>query len=143
MFLTVGIEKIGKQEGEESFRTIALPIVRARPDLFPNPDLFTVDLFHHMGSLILSRSFTVEPIEIPGEEDVSMEKSNTSLPDTSIEMNASTEEEEEEDGAADVAMVPFADILNARSGHHNAQLVYELETLDMTATRDIPQGEQI
>lgn len=56
-----------------------------------------------MGSLVLSRSFHVDAKE---QED---------------EAEDSDEEEEEREDVGDVAMVPFADILNAKSGCDNVR----------------------
>lgn len=160
------LEKIGKAEAEESFAAL-FALVQARKDVFANPERYTTELFHQMGSLILSRSFTVEPPEEKG--DVSMEnqladqhaadgvEANDLLAGTSDqlspekenqeqeeeELHQTAEDEEEIEDASTVAMVPFADILNAKSGSANAHLVYQLECLDMTATKDIKQGDQI
>ncbi|KAH0828175.1 hypothetical protein J3R83DRAFT_3877 [Lanmaoa asiatica] len=57
-------------------------------------------------------------------------------------LDSGSEDDEEED-PSDVAMVPMADLLNARWGSENARLFYEPFVLRMTATRDIKQGEQI
>jgi len=93
--------------------------------VFGDATRYTLDLFHHMGSLILSRSFNVEGEEKMRDDD------------------DSDEEEEEEETVDQVAMVPFADALNAKSGASNARLVYEPTTLNMVATARIARGEQI
>jgi SET domain-containing protein 6 len=67
-----------------------------------------------MGSLVLSRSFHVDAKEPEEDED-------------------SDEEEEEREDVGDVAMVPFADILNAKSGCDNARLPCDLPALDLAS----------
>ena len=53
------------------------------------------------------------------------------------------EDEDDEESVSHIAMVPWADMLNARHGCDNARLFYEPERLAMQATRAIRQGEQI
>ncbi|KZT10912.1 SET domain-containing protein [Laetiporus sulphureus 93-53] len=55
------------------------------------------------------------------------------------------EDDEDEDGEnpADVAMVPIADMLNARYGSENAKLFYEERVLRMVTIKPIKSGEQI
>jgi len=103
-----------------------------------------------MGSLILSRSFEVENVIEGDEGDDSVagdgKSSSSSVDDTNPGEKIVEEEGEEEEGgstADDVGMVPFADILNAKSGHNNARLFYEPSHLEMRATNPILQGEQI
>lgn len=92
--------KIGKEEAEEDFIENVLPFVTEHESIFGNKDRYTLELFHHMGSLVLSRSFHVE---VQGAE----------------EEEESDDEEEETESVGDVAMVPMADLLNARSGSDN------------------------
>lgn len=149
------LDKIGKEAAEADYRETVLPLLRQRPDLFGSDvtdysSPFSLQKYHTMGSLILSRSFNVDPsggdvnaeASGQGEEaqggasaqdsqgDVSMEgPSNASQQnehaDEDEDDDDDDEEEEEESGAAHVAMVPFADILNAKSGANNAELSYE------------------
>jgi N-lysine methyltransferase SETD6 len=88
-------------------------------------------MYHIMGSRILSRSFQVE--RWVGEEANENSKANTSAgsamdvddphegADLDIEaLEESTEEEEDDaEDPSNVAMVPMADILNARYGSEN------------------------
>lgn len=43
----------------------------------------------------------------------------------------------------DIALVPFADTLNHRTGFNNARLYYEKELLKMVCHSDCPKGEQL
>lgn len=141
-----------------------------------------------MGSRILSRSFRVEPWgKEEGEEDDEEEdgaEANTST-DNAMDVDelverrhpekgqlepeeASDEEDDEIEDTADIAMVPMADMLNARFESENvgftyiftafcitllhsynstllsqAKLFYEEEVLKMITTKEIQAGEQI
>lgn len=144
------VEKIGKDAAEADYYETVLPLLQKRADLFgPSKDLdqsaFSLKQYHTMGSLVLSRSFNVDPAggDVGSESgeaaegeaeqgDVSMGEASTSKADESNvsqldggDESDDEEEEEEEEGAAHVAMVPFADILNAKSGANNAELSYE------------------
>lgn len=140
---------------------------------------YSLEMYHIMGSRILSRSFNVERWN-SGEDEEEIPAANTShgsgMDVDSPEGNenvdephhAETEGEEEEDDdeeedSSDVAMVPMADLLNARygsenvCGHHilhlcsflivqnfsQAKLFYEKHQLKMVSTKPIKVGEQI
>ncbi|BGP00553.1 Ribosomal lysine N-methyltransferase 4 [Rhodotorula toruloides] len=118
------LNKVGRDEADEEFEQTVKPFVAKHANVFGNPDNYTAELFHRMGSLVLSRSFHVDAKEPEEDED-------------------SDEEEEEREDVGDVAMVPFADILNAKSGCDNARLFFELNTLDMMSTARISAGSQI
>ncbi|KAF8554242.1 SET domain-containing protein [Imleria badia] len=64
------------------------------------------------------------------------------LEDSREELDPDSEDDEEDD-PSDVAMVPMADLLNARWGSENAKLFYEPFVLRMVTTKNIKQGEQI
>ena len=139
-----------------------------------------------MGSRILSRSFHVEKWkdqhkgddtedgDVEEVDDHENEKeddapasANTSAMDVDDEQIREEKDDEDEDSddedvedPADVAMVPMADMLNARYGCGNvstkihdepievyrfrqAKLFYEPNELRMVATKDIEIGEQI
>ncbi|KAF8694403.1 Rubisco LSMT substrate-binding, partial [Rhizoctonia solani] len=163
-------DKIGREEAEKDYIERLVPLLKSRPDLFLPSHLdtyYTLEQFHIMGSRILSRSFHVEEDEEEKREpeevnpDVSMESSRSMEVDRSREENPQTEvqegeaeneyEEEEdsdsdsEDGekVEDVAMVPMADMLNARYGGENAKLFYEPHVLKMVTTKAIAAGDQI
>ncbi|GAA5985075.1 hypothetical protein JCM10908_002514 [Rhodotorula pacifica] len=123
------LSKIGREEADEIYQETVRPLVEKHADVFGG-DLgdYSAELFHRMGSLVLSRSFHVDskPETEDGDED-----------------EDSDDEEEEREDVADVAMVPFADILNAKSGADNARLFYEPTTLNMMSTSHIPAGTQI
>jgi N-lysine methyltransferase SETD6 len=109
-----------------------------------------------MGSRILSRSFHVgaDVEEMSVEEEPSSSRSNS-------EEIEDDEDTDDDDDPGNVAMVPIADMLNARYGCENvcvlrfslkeslnnifpqAKLFYEQHHLRMVTTRFIPQGEQI
>jgi len=89
-----------------------------------------------MGSRILSRSFQVEkwdPSVNDGEDngtpqaemDVDGDHENSTKPDEGHDGDGVEEEhggdsdDEDETDSGDVAMVPMADMLNARSGYNN------------------------
>ncbi|POV97501.1 hypothetical protein PSTT_15017 [Puccinia striiformis] len=103
--------------------------------------------YHQMGSLILSPSSEIST----QEEDISMDSISTghhsvhdsSLDQTSLHSETLDEEEEEREAVQDIALVPLADLLNAKTGSENAKLFYEIEWLKMNATRNIKKGEQI
>ncbi|KAF8837690.1 SET domain-containing protein [Paxillus ammoniavirescens] len=132
---------------------------------------YTLDAYHCAGSRILSRSFTVSRWTNDGEgegegdhegegaddaEEEEASGANTSLgsamevddpqqpshEDAGSVSDSDSEDEDEED-PSDVAMVPMADLLNARWGSENAKLFYEPLVLRMTTTKGIKQGEQI
>ena len=50
---------------------------------------------------------------------------------------------EDADQELDIALVPFADTLNHRTGFNNARLYYEKESLKMICHADCPKGEQL
>lgn len=98
------LSKIGKEEAEEQYHEVLLPLVLLHPTiLVGGAEKYSLELFHWMGTCILSRSFHVENGE--GKEDSDSED----------------EEEEEKEDVGDVAMVPMADLLNARSGSENVR----------------------
>ena len=150
----------------KDYEEIIKPLVASRPDVFGSSDYYSEDLYNHMGSLILSRSFHVED---PEDEDDEQEGNETKEQESNEadESNASLLEAAEgmdihndnghidEDGESDdddeddqeevnhIAMVPWADMLNARHECDNARLFYEKECLNMTTTKPIKKGEQI
>ncbi|KAG8734283.1 hypothetical protein FRC10_011803, partial [Ceratobasidium sp. 414] len=161
-------EKIGREEASKEYADKLLPLVQSRPDIF-NPEhintYYTLSQFHVMGSRILSRSFHVEPWA-GGEDDDNEEKQDPDTgeskqvaedPDVSMESARSEKPAEEEDGTGDgdsdsddegekvedVAMVPMADMLNARYGGENAKLFYEPDVLKMITTKPVLAGDQI
>ncbi|EMD33693.1 hypothetical protein CERSUDRAFT_56467 [Gelatoporia subvermispora B] len=77
---------------------------------------------------------TADSIEPPHEEEVSQLDSA---------FDGNTDDDEDAETPADVAMVPMADMLNARFESENAKLFYEEHYLKMVATKPINAGEQI
>ncbi|KAN0091574.1 hypothetical protein V8E55_005140 [Tylopilus felleus] len=165
------IDKIGRDDAERAYSEQLLPAIKKFPTLFPPPHhskWYTLDAYHRAGSRILSRSFTVSRWtdddkveerdgEVGGSDadevedlhpDASIESSMhldlhpSSLEDTN-EGPDSDSEDDEQDDPSDVAMVPIADLLNARWGSENAKLFYEPLVLRMVTTKNIKRGEQI
>ncbi|KEP52673.1 RuBisCO LSMT substrate-binding protein [Rhizoctonia solani 123E] len=154
-------EKIGRDDAEKEYNERVIPLLKSRPDLFLPSHLdtyYTLEQFHIMGSRILSRSFHVEEDEVDKEEnpDVSMESSKSMDVDRSREeanppdqvnedehQDDGDSDSEDEENVEDVAMVPMADMLNARYGGENAKLFYEPRVLKMITTKSIAAGEQI
>ncbi|KIM69534.1 hypothetical protein SCLCIDRAFT_102571 [Scleroderma citrinum Foug A] len=159
------VDKIGRQDAECAYHESLIPAVKAVPSLFPPHHLqkwYTLEAYHCAGSRILSRSFTVSRWT---SDDSAEEWSNNENNDTGV-CNSESEPEDsvdnadtslgsamdvdelpptsdDEDDPSDVAMVPMADLLNARWGCENAKLFCEPKILRMVATRSIKKGEQI
>lgn len=125
-------EKLGKADAQADYNEKLLPAVKSRPDLFLPEHLsthYTLERYHIMGSRILSRSFIVEKWN---EDEDENEAANTSLgsamdvepsrneetPGVPMETEDNSDDNDDDDDddeeASDVAMVPMADILNAR-----------------------------
>ncbi|KAK4055004.1 Ribosomal lysine N-methyltransferase 4 [Microbotryomycetes sp. JL221] len=123
------LDKVGKADADAEFENVVKPFVAKHSSVFGDITQYTLERFHWMGSLILSRSFHVES-KVQEEEDDSSDQEDD-------------DEEEEREDVGDVAMVPMADLLNARYGCDNARLFYEPKTLNMMSTKPIKKGEQI
>ncbi|KAF7305874.1 Ribosomal lysine N-methyltransferase 4 [Mycena chlorophos] len=149
------VEKLGKADAEKDFSE------KSRPDIFPPatiPSFYTLEVYHIMGSRILSRSFDVEKDESESESEGEGDVGNTSSGSTmdvdephapeqedgedSNSENGEDEGEDEDDSIV-VSMVPLADMLNARYECENAKLFYEKDALGMMSTKPIKAGEQI
>ncbi|KAF6763120.1 hypothetical protein DFP72DRAFT_874754 [Ephemerocybe angulata] len=162
------VSKLGKEDAEEEYKTKLVPALESRPDLFPSSERethYSFHAFHLMGSRILSRSFDVEKWQGDEDEDENeMHEANTSMgsamdvdenraadphphrpegEEHDEEEHEEGEEEEGEQDSSDTAMVPMADMLNARFGSENAKLFHERTDLKMIATKPIKAGEQI
>jgi len=137
-----------------------VPLIKSRPDLFGDefPNLYySLEIYHITGSRILSRSFHVEAqsgidnydwIQTQAHVDAEMSldepEPSPRAPDHINSDEAKGDEDtDDEDDPANVAMVPLADLLNARSGWQNARLYYDQHRLRMTTTTSILEGEQI
>jgi len=118
-----------------------------------------------MGSRILSRSFLVEPWSGDEEHDEAAADSDPETramdvdqqdaqgettigdteeqPDDTLEIDSEDSDDEGAEDLAVVAMVPIADMLNARYESENAKLFYEAKDLRMVATKPIKAGEQV
>ncbi|PVG02510.1 SET domain-containing protein [Serendipita vermifera] len=165
--------KIGKDDVEADYHQKVLPILQRRGDIFDPTLLdttFSLRRYHINGSRILSRSFHVEEWTPETNEDegtadnnsdhgdvddasevphVTVDNDSPFVVDRQPETGEEEEEEEDEDEDEDsekvdhVAMVPMADILNARYGCNNAKLFHEKDVLRMVSTELIPAGSQI
>ncbi|KAH9058770.1 SET domain-containing protein [Lactarius vividus] len=152
-------DKIGKEQAENDYVNKVVPILKSRTDLFgtehPDPR-FSLEAYHVMGSRILSRSFQVEAQpQVDGSqtpplahEGTEMDLDNSSpLPhgndDTKRIEDDVESDDHDHDDPTNVAMVPMADMLNARYGCANAKLFDEDRDLRMVTTRSVCQGEQI
>lgn len=166
--LRASIAKIGKEEAIKDLHHIIKPLVAARPDVFGSAGYYSEDLYNRMGSLILSRSFHVEDAEDDSDDEEEGEQATANADHEADESNASLlqaaegmdihnenghieegeddsdeEDEDEMEQVKHIAMVPWADMLNARHGCDNARLFYEKDCLNMTTTKPIKKGEQI
>lgn len=99
------LSKIGLEEAEHEYRETLLPFVSQHEDVLGPKEGYTMERFHWCGSLILSRSFHVD-VKDDGKDQDEGEDSDD-------------EEDEERESVDDVAMVPMADLLNAKSGCDN------------------------
>jgi SET domain-containing protein 6 len=149
----------------EDYNNLVKPLVAARPDVFGDASYYSEDRYNRMGSLILSRSFHVEEAgEADGESVDGQENADTSamslasikgdasmgddsdgalLVDEGNEGVLDSDDEDDEEDVRHIAMVPWADMLNARHGCDNARLFYEKDCLNMVSTKAIAKGEQI
>ncbi|KAG1736035.1 hypothetical protein EDB19DRAFT_1928708 [Suillus lakei] len=165
---TAVVDKIGRDEAERDYHEKLAPAIKTRPDLFPSDKIdtwYTLHRYHITGSRILSRSFNVErwggEVEQDAEHDSEEDSNEDAQANTSIGSamdvddsgnggEAVDEESSDRDGddedmgdTSDIAMVPMADILNARYDSVNAKLFYEELHLHMVTTKPIKAGEQI
>ena len=90
---TTVVDKIGLEDIENEFERVR-DIVKQNENVFGDIANYTVDLFKRMGSLILSRSFTVE--EWKTEEEREKEEEEEEDEDEEIDLRTSVD---------DVAMV--------------------------------------
>ncbi|TCD67866.1 hypothetical protein EIP91_011863 [Steccherinum ochraceum] len=161
---TAVVDKIGKDDAERDYREKLMPAAQSRPDLFPSEKLlqyYTLERYHVMGSRILSRSFTVLKWEresgadadamvvadadtsLGSGMDVDMDANNPVDQDLDGTEDLDSDDEGDSEDPGDVAMVPMADMLNARFESENAKLFYEEHNLKMITTKAIKAGEQI
>ncbi|ODN80552.1 hypothetical protein, variant 1 [Cryptococcus amylolentus CBS 6039] len=130
-------DRIGREDAEQEYTNVLLPVISAHPELFPVGSPHTsIDAFHLQGSRILSRSFTVPLSRFD----------NT--PKAAEQPEDSDDEEEEDQGV--VVMMPFADMLNAAYEKDNAHLFVDEEASEefksgvmMRSTKKITKSQQI
>ena len=119
--------------------------LQSRPDIFLTASIevhYSLQRYHIMGSRILSRSFHVEKWEGRSEEsgddqtvatiangsdglDVDIADQGLKEEERVDEVEDSGESDDEDEDPSDVAMVPLADILNARYRSENVRLLFE------------------
>ncbi|KAL9090135.1 MAG: hypothetical protein Q9165_005415 [Trypethelium subeluteriae] len=128
------VNRIGKEEAEEIFRTVLLPVFEKNkdvlhPKLFPESETYIEEtllpLYHRAGSVIMAYAFDIE------KEQSTLEKDEEGFIS------------DEEDEFLPKGLIPMADMLNADADLNNAQLFYEDKTLSMRATKLIKAGEEI
>ncbi|KAI9746531.1 MAG: hypothetical protein M1818_000244 [Claussenomyces sp. TS43310] len=111
------IDKIGRADAEEQFRSRVLPL---------NIPGVSLDLFHKMASIIMAYAF-----DIPEDDPEEIEDNDEELiPDDDEEQTVLT-------------MIPMADMLNADADRNNARLLCDHEDLEMRAIKHIKMGEEI
>lgn len=104
------LEKIGRQEAEDQFLSTMWPVVQKHPEIFKSTEAWGsrerfLEAAHRMGSIIMSYSFDLEPVE-----------------QTDKSGNSEDDDEDEEEEIMVKAMVPLADILNADADKNNVGL---------------------
>ena len=104
------INKIGRDQAEESWRETIIPVMLSQPDLFPVPAQAEADktrelikLAHMAGSLIMAYAFDIDRDEEP----------------TATDNNSGDDFEEDDENEPLKGMVPFADMLNADAERNN------------------------
>ncbi|KAF9527317.1 hypothetical protein CPB83DRAFT_768637 [Crepidotus variabilis] len=160
---TAVADKIGKEQVEADYHQKVLPAMKSRSDLFsPDaiPKYYSLEVYHLMGTRLLTRSFTIEqetdeePATTSQAEDtitagdISTENDHVDAP---LEAKGEDEDEDEdedadnedEDTQTTMVMVPMADMLNARYKANHAKLFYEPDCLRMVTIKPIKAGEQI
>lgn len=124
------VDKIGKDEAEKCWSEEIVPLVAQNAEIFGEEREYSLELFHWMGSVVLSRSFHVEDgTESDGEE-------------SDDDDDEEEEEEDEQEALSSIALIPLADLLNA-SPLSNARLFYSPLSLEMRSTSRIAAGEQV
>ena len=121
---------------------------QSRTDLFPEDTrqlYYSLERYHIMGSRILSRSFHVEPwsgdqdrndtaedsgvdqntdaMDVDGQQPDAQDENTVDdaqeEAEETVELGSDVTDDEDAENPADVAMVPMADMLNARYGSEN------------------------
>ena len=126
------LDKIGKQAAEESWKETIIPLMLKDEAAFPITGDGTareaelIRLCHLAGSLIMAYAFDIDrelpPAEASSDED-------------------DLQDDDEENPMK--AMVPLADMLNAKADQNNARLFQEDDFMIMKTIRSIGKGEEI
>lgn len=143
-------DKIARAEAEEDYCTYVRPYIEQYPHIFVGvhaSDLhaviekyYHIEMYHRMGSSILSRSFHVKrdlshaesdeaditfaPAEVAVERamprgDEGDEVDHEESAEIDMDENDESEDEENDEDVRDISMVPMADMLNAKFGSEN------------------------
>jgi N-lysine methyltransferase SETD6 len=103
------LNKIGKKEADKDFEENLVPIIRNNPEVFHDSSLLThselMQLLHRMATLIHAYAFDLENDSEQGSSDL----------DDSLDSDL-------------VAMVPFADMLNADADQNNVRKLYQSQS---------------
>ncbi|EDO19536.1 hypothetical protein Kpol_1018p68 [Vanderwaltozyma polyspora DSM 70294] len=123
------IERIGRGKSQEMFSKVLSYIENQDSDLSLIAKYLTWENFVYVASIIMSYSFDVEDLNPQSDEDDEIEDDDNDSemsPDKSIK-----------------SMIPLADTLNSDTHLCNANLMYDKETLKMTAIKPIRAGEEV
>ncbi|KAJ2891614.1 set domain protein [Zalerion maritima] len=124
------VDKIGKEQADEMFRSKIVPVVTKYESVFypdGNPKLTDdslIALAHRMGSTIMAYAFDLE-----NEEDMAVSDEDDGWV-------------EDKEAQVMMGMVPMADILNA-DAEFNAHVNHGENDLTVTSLRPIKAGEEV
>ncbi|RHZ53480.1 hypothetical protein Glove_441g90 [Diversispora epigaea] len=141
------IEKIGRDDVENSFNEYLLSFIQSKSLLF-DPNVHNLKLFHQMGSLIMSYAFfdddEKENDKDDDDDDDDDDDGDDEGDDEGDEREIETDKEENDiEKMNQIMMIPMADMLNHKTGFNNARLFREKGLSQMIATKKINKGEQI
>lgn len=144
-------DKIARAEAEEDYHTYVRPYIEQYPHVFVShvsdahaviEQYYHMDMYHRMGSSILSRSFHVKrdlshaepdeadissaPAEVAVERamprgDEGDEVDHEESAEIDVDEDDENDDEEKDEDVQDISMVPMADMLNAKFGSENVR----------------------
>lgn len=139
-------DKIGRADAEKDYQTYVRPYIEQYPHVFvgasgPQAETlidqyYRMDMYHRMGSSILSRSFHVKrdlrhaepddadnssaPAEVAVERAMPRgDEEDNNDESVDIDLDENSDEDENDEDVRDISMVPMADMLNAKFGSEN------------------------
>jgi len=112
------LEKIGKEDAEETYRKVILSFVEKNRNVFAETDT-SLEAFHRMGSLIMAYGFDLDKFKGDFDEEIDDE-----------------EMEDEEDGYK--ALIPLADILHGDTTMYNCEFIHDPTATLLVADKPIP-----